>query len=335
MAGSKGYNSRAYVSNAPGAFYLIAASDFGSPIPVIATAVSQATGSIATQTSAFVKTTWITAEGESLPSAEKTVTLSTTTTQVGIVVTQPIVPAVGSLNGQTILGWRIYSGATTNNEGLNTTPNTTNFTVTNPAGGTEVIAGIAISSTSTATATIVVLGTTTNGQVPVVDRSGVQPALPSVTNAAPVIYYAVVPNSGSQWKQQKSVDFMKSDGIADPAGIILNHLDFIQPVYPGASGAPAGGVNPPVATYTQVSVLPGAWMVLNGNLFQAVNLVSASTATTFIGAAVFNVSKGTVVADGSVNWQAFGKAGLVRFAFSNSTSTAAVPAVQSYELFQS
>ena len=332
---SKGYNSRAYVSNAPGAFSLIAASDFGAPIPVIVTAVSQATGSIATQTHAFVQTTWITAEGESLPSAEATVVLSNTTTQVGIVVTQPIVPTTASnQTGQTILGWRIYSGPTTGSEGLNVTPDTTNFTVTNPAGGTSVIAGIAISSNSSATVAIVVLGATTRGVPPVVDRSGVQPALPAVTSTAPVLYYAIVPNTGSQWKQQKSVDFMKSDGIADPAGIILNHLDFVQPVYPGASAAPQGGTNPPSATYTQVSVLPGAWMVLNGNLFQAVNLVSASTAATFIGGAAFAVSKGTLVTDGSVTWQAFGKAGLVRMAFANSETTSRYPATQTYELFQ-
>lgn len=331
MSGSKGYNSRAYVSNAPGAFYAIFGTDFGAPVPVIVTAVSTgATGAWST-TSAFVQTTWITAEGESLPSAEAVVVMSGTTSFAGVLITQPAIPAVGSLNGQTILGWRIYSSTTTGTEKLNVEKDTTNFTVNNLAGGTSVIAGITLGA-STSTVTLLVAGTTT--APPVVDRSGTQPALPAVTSTAPVIYYAIVPNSGSQWKQQKSVDYMRSDGIADPAGIILNHLDFIQPVYPGASAAPAGGTNPPVSTYTQVSVLPGAWMVLNGNLFQAVNLVSASTAATFVGAAAFAVTKGALVTDGSVTWQAFGKAGLIRMSFANTETTSRVPACQSWEIFQ-
>jgi len=335
MGQSRGYNSRAYVSPAPGAFYLIYGSDFGAPVPATTTAVSQATGSIAVQTTAYLKTTWITAQGESLASGTTAATLSTTTTQVGIVVTQPTLPT-GTALGQTILGWRIYSSASSSSGfGLSPVVASTNFTVSRTAAGeNQVIAGAAIGA-STSTATIVVLGTTTAGQVPVVDRSGIQPALPSVTSTAPVIYYAIVPNNSSQWKQQKHVEFMKSDGVADPAGIILNNLDFIQPVYPGASLAPQGGSNPPVATYTQVSVSPGAWMVMNGNLWQAVNLVSASTATTFIGTAAFTgIAPGSLVTDGSVIWQNFGKAGLIRMAFANSETTAAVPANQAYELFQ-
>ena len=67
------------------------------------------------------------------------------------------------------------------------------------------------------------------------NATGIQPPPPSIPGNTSVNYYAIVPNSGSQWKQQKSVDFMKPDGIAETLDVVLNHLDFIQPVYPGVA----------------------------------------------------------------------------------------------------
>ncbi len=244
-------------------------------------------------------------------------------TAYGVKVTQPTVPT----NGQTIIGWRIYSAYATNTELLNTQVDTTNFTTTR---GT--IAGIAISSNSSAQTTILVVGS--GASAPVYNLSGLQQPLPSIAGNTGVDYYAIVPNSGSQWKQQKSVDWMNPDGIPETLGIVLNHLNFVQPVYPGAANPPQGGANPPSSTYTQVSVGNGAYMVMNGNLFVAVQATSASTATTFVGGAAFNVSRGTAVADGSVSWLALGKAGLVRFSFDNVTSSAATPTAREYDIFQ-
>ena len=66
---ANGYNNRAYVSNAPGAFYPIYASDFGAPAPAAATLVLETgSGSLTTGT-AYVEITWITQEGVSLVSA--------------------------------------------------------------------------------------------------------------------------------------------------------------------------------------------------------------------------------------------------------------------------
>ena len=320
---SKGYNSRAYVSNAPGAFYQILQSDFGQPAPGVSALASQATGSIQTTTAdLFVKTTFITAEGETTASAEATIALSSATAY-GVKVTQPTVPT----NGQTIIGWRIYSAYATNTELLNTAVDTTNFTTTR---GT--IAGIAISSNSSAQTTILVVGS--GASAPVYNLSGLQQPLPAIAANTGVDYYAIVPNSGSQWKQQKSVDWMNPDGILETLGIVLNHLNFVQPVYPGAANPPQGGANPPSSTYTQVSVGNGAYMVMNGNLFVAVQATSASTATTFVGGAAFNVSRGTTVTDGSVSWLALGKAGLLRFDFDNVTSGTLTPAAREYDVFQ-
>jgi hypothetical protein len=127
---------------------------------------------------------------------------------------------------------------------------------------------------------------------------------------------------------------MKPDGIGETLDVTLNHLDFIQPVYPGASNAPQGGTNPPVSTYTQASVASGTWMVMNGYLFQATQSGTQNTAATFIGWSAFNTTKGATTTDGSVTWTSFGKAGLVRFQFGNVNASAKIPTAASYELFQ-
>jgi hypothetical protein len=325
MAGSKGYNSRAYVSNAPGAFYVIYASDFGATVPALVTLVSGTTAaaSLSTTGDVFVKTTWITAEGESVASNEVSIAINTTTTTHYVNVQQPIVPT----NGQTVLGWRIYTSYTTGAELLNTAPDTTTFTTTQGA-----LAGIALSSNTSAQVQILAIGA--GSALPTFDQSGVQSPLVSIAANTTANYYAVVPNSGSQWKQQKSVNFMKSDGIAETTGIVLNHLDFIQPVYPGASGQPAGGTTPPSATYTQATVAPGTYMVMNGYLFIATQATSTTTAATFIGWSAFNTIKGKTTTDGNVTWTSLGKAGLIRFDFGNVSTGTLTPTALTYELFQ-
>ena len=226
------YNNRAFVSNAPGAFYHIAMDDFGAPAPALVTLVSGTTAAAslnATTGDVFVETTWITAEGESVASNEVSIAINTTTTTHYVNVQQPIVPT----NGQTVLGWRIYTSYTTGTELLNTAPDTTNFTTSR-----GVIAGIALSSNTSAQVQILAIGA--GAAPPAFNESGIQAPLPSILGNTTVNYYAVVPNSGSQWKQQKSVDFMKADGIGETIDVTLNHLDFIQPVYPGAANQPQG-----------------------------------------------------------------------------------------------
>ena len=321
MAGR--YNNRAYVSAAPGAFYTIAATDFGAPVPAAPSLTYHAgSGSLAT-TTATVQVTWITQEGVSLASASATVAV--TAASGGVTVAQPTVPT----GQQKVIGWQIYSTGTTTDALLNSAS-----TSTSPAPaaistneGSEI--GYLVATTS------VLLEVYGTGAAPaVVDFSGIQPALPSIAAQHTAEYYAIIPNTGSQWKQQKSVQSMCSDGVPETAGITLNRLDFIQPVYPGAANQPQGGANPPSSTYTQASVAPGTYMVMNGYLFQATQLASASTAATFIGYSAFNLSKGSSTTDGSVTWLSFGKAGLLRFDFGNLSASSATPAARSYDCFQ-
>jgi hypothetical protein len=321
MAGR--YNNRAYVSNAPGAFYGIAATDFGAPAPAAPSLTYHAgSGSLAT-TTATVEVTWITAEGVSAPSP--TATVAVTAASGGVTVVQPTVPT----GQQAVIGWQIYSTGTTTAALLNTSSTSTSPAPVSISTNAGFETGYLVSTTSVL---LEVYGT--GAAAPSVDGSGIQPALPLITAQHTVEYYAVIPNTGSQWKQQKSVQSMCSSGVPETAGITLNRLDFIQPVYPGAANEPQGGANPPSSTYTQASVAPGTWMVMNGYLFEAVQLASASTAANFIGYSAFNKSKGSTTTDGSVTWLSYGKAGLLRFDFGNLTSGSLTPAARSYDCFQ-
>jgi hypothetical protein len=127
---------------------------------------------------------------------------------------------------------------------------------------------------------------------------------------------------------------MKADGIGETLDVTLNHLDFIQPVYPGAANEPQGGANPPSSTYTQASVATGTYMVMNGYLFVATQATTSNTATTFIGWTAFNTTKGKTTTDGSVTWTCLGKAGLIRFQFGNVNASAKIPTASDYEIFQ-
>jgi hypothetical protein len=322
------YSNRAFVSNAAGAYAKIAATDFGSPVPAAPVVTLAAGSGVFSTGTAAVEVTWVTAEGVSLASASSTIA---TVASDGLHVARPSLPA--AVNGtQNVIGWQIYSAGSTGTPAQSTillnTASTTPAAVAIPTtAGPEI--GFLV-----ATTTVLLGAAGTGAAVPTSGTSGIQAPLPSVPANSAVDYYAVVPNSGSQWKQQKAVDYMNPDGIPETLGIVLNHLDFIQPVYPGAANEPQGGSNPPSSTYTRASVANGTYMVMNGYLFEAVQASTTSTAATFIGFSAFNKSKGSTTTDGFVTWESLGKAGLVRFQFSNVSTSTSTPAARGYELFQ-
>jgi hypothetical protein len=324
------YNNRAYASNAPGAFYVIAASDFGVPAPAAPGLANVGSGGSLVSGTTAVAVAWITNEGVSLASASALIA-QTGGSSGSNTISIPTLPA--KANGvQEVIGWQVFSSNSSgapaavllNAVSTSTTPAPSSI-VTNQG----TVLGFLVATTQV---TLKVAGA--GSAIPNYDQSGIQPGLPSIGAQSSVDYYAIVPNSGSQWKQQKSVVYMNSDGVDETLGIVLNKIDFVAPVYPGAANAPQGGPNPPSSAYTQVSVLPSAFMVLNGYLFEAVQAASASTAAAFIGLSAFNFSKGSTTADGSVSWLSRGKAGLARFHFSNVSSGANVPAARAYELMQ-
>lgn len=306
---SRGYETRAYVSNAPGAFYIVYPGDFGASLPGQPTLTYEASsGSFASET-VYVQITWITAEGESLPSAEKGVQV--TSAQGAVLVAQPTVP----VNGQTVVGWRVYDATTSGHEAL--------VVAANSYTAQSTIDGIA-NAYPVATTNVYLKNASASSVIPpAVDDSGIQPALVSVGANTTVDEVIIVPNTGSQWKVQKNVELMRTDGVADPAGLIFQHADCEQPSYASLTGG---------ATYTSSAISAGAYAVLNGYLFVA--SVGGNTASAFIGFSAFNLAKGATTTDGTVTWQSLGKSALIKLRFANASATPAIPAAQTYTLFE-
>jgi hypothetical protein len=148
----------------------------------------------------------------------------------------------------------------------------------------------------------------------------IQNALPLVPANGTADYIFVIPNAGSEWKVQKSVQFMRPNGVAETPGIAIDGLDCIQPPYPGQGATVVAGTS------------PVSYMELNGYGFVATT--GGTTAVTFIGFSNFNVTKGATTQDGTVVWTSLGKVALVRARFTNSGLVAASPVAQEYDLFE-
>lgn len=316
---SRGYASSARVSNEPGAYIEVLHADFGvlgGAAPALA--YNAGAGSLAMGT-ARAAITWITAQGESQASAEATVGIAAGSG--AFTITQPTVPS--SVNGNQVIGWRVYSssgGAGTpllNVAAPSTTQVQQNFTTTQ-----GVLAGFPVATTAVQ---VLIYGA---GQgEPTLDLSGAQTALPTIPANTTLDYFFKVPNSGSRWKVQKSVEWMRPEGLAEAGGLSVGPMDCINPVYPGVNTA----VSIP-ASSSVPNGQPSSYFAINGNLYVA--KVAGTTAAAFIGAAAFNVSKFQTVVDGTVTWLCLGKATLVRAHFNNASGTPAAPVTQEYDLFE-
>lgn len=298
---TKGYTSSARTSNPVGAYAEIPGSEFGvlgGAAPSVA--YNAGAGSLA-MGSAFVKVTWITAEGESLASAEGTVVVSAGTGAVTI--TKPTTPTGA-------VGWRVYSAGTTAIEQLNVVALSTTQVQQNFTTNQGVLAGFPVATTA-----VQVLIYGDGASVPTVDHSGVQLPLPSIAANTTADYNFVVPNTGSQWKVQKSVACMRPDGTAETAGVSLGTLDCIAPIYPGNSSSAA----------------LGSYIVLNQVLYVC---TTAGTTAASIQPSTFNTAKGATTTDGAAVWTSLGRAILVRAHFINAAGSAKIPQAMEYDFFQ-
>lgn len=147
--------------------------------------------------------------------------------------------------------------------------------------------------------------------------NGAQDTLPALLANTTVDYFIKVGNAGSQWKVQKTVGYMHSDGLTETSGIIFGGVDCVQPVYPGLSAV----------------VAQNAYMVLNGYLFKATT--GGTTAAKFIGFSNFKTARLATTTDNTVVWTSYGKAALVRVRYANVTGGTLTPVAQTWELFQS
>jgi len=306
---SKGYTSSARMSPAPGAFLQVPATAFGAPIPGVFVASDVGSGGSLNATG-YLKITWITTDGESLPSAEVTRTVSGGPSG-SISIAQPTVPT----GGASVVGWRLYAGTVTATEYLATTTAQVTQAQSSFTTNSGSLTGFPVATTTLTLKVYPTSGTT----VPVVSTGGAQQPFPSVGANTTADYYFVVPNSGALWKVQKAVDYMRPSGTAETAGISIGgNMDCIAPLYPGTSQSVTQGTT--------------SYFVMNGYLFWAT--ASGTTASTFIGFSAFNITDGGTTTDGTVTWTCIGKAVLVRAHFINNTGSAAYPVAQEYDLFQ-
>jgi hypothetical protein len=296
-----------------GAFYPIKASDWGVLAPGTNNgegtftnsnlAYNAGAGSLAMSTAA-IKITYITLQGESLPSAEATISVAAATGAVTI--TQPTVPPVAAI------GWRVYSGNGSTNELLNVAANSTtqvqqNFTTTQ---GT--LAGFPISQT-----TVQVLIYGAGAAPPAIGASGIQPALPLVAaNSTAAIHPIVSRAFDSQW----GVRVIRPNSLGDPTGISLEIAECI---------APAWSASTAITTYLGASAAKSSFLILNGVLFGCTT--AGTTASTVPS---FNFTPGATTTDGTAVWTCIGYRSLLRLRFSNSSGTAQQPFSQEYDLIQ-
>ena len=318
ITSSRGYTTSSRTSVPVSAFYAVFTGDFGEQAPAAPSLTYEAgSGSLATGT-AYVEVTWITQEGVSLPSAQAAVAISASTGAVQV--TQPTVPT----NGEAVIGWQIFSSGTSGSEELNTVAASSTPAPVSISTNQGNVTGYKVATTS------VLVGVYGTGAVPpTIDQSGVQPALPSIAANHSADYYFIVPNASSKWKNYNPVEVTRPDSVTETTGIMLSlPLECQSPLYPGAT--------PGSSTYTQVSVAPGTYMVMGGNLFISNQVGSQNIAATFVGSAAFQVAKGTVVTDGSVTWLCLGKATLVHARFSNilSGGNPIAPTAMEYDLME-
>lgn len=300
------------------AYYPIAASDWGVGAPgSIGTAFSAGAnlsasasgGSLATSTGAF-KITWVTANGESLPSVEATVSVTGATGSVTV-----SLASVGSTNtgaqalAAPIIGWNIYSGNGSGNEAKNTGTNSdlsvTLSSVTLASGA--VLTYIPIATTS---AVVKVYG---NGAIPpVIDNSGINATFPAIATNVGADVFAIVPFSFSPFRP---VLWDRPNAIADASGIVVDVMDCVAPLWPAST-----------------SVTAGQYIVVANKLF-----ICSVAGTTSAAASVPNfagVAKFGSIVDNGATWINKGNFKLVRLRITNSSASTAQATAQEYDLRQ-
>jgi len=308
-------NAQSRAANTPSAYYPIAASDWGLGGPgTTGTAFSAGAnlsasasgGSLATTTGAF-KITWVTAIGESLPSAEATVAVTGATGSVTV-----SLASIGSQNtgaqllAQPIIGWKIYSGSGSGNEAANEAAaslSVTLSTLTTQRGATLTYIPIATTS-----AVVKVYGA--GAAVPTVNTSGIQYALPAITTNTTSDVQVKVPAS---FYVNKQVQWKIPNEVSSASGTALVQADCVAPLWPQSASANAGD-----------------FIVINGFLFQC---TTAGTTGSSVPNFAASTQYGTVT-DNTATWTNLGRWRVVRLRFMNLSGSTAQPTAQEYDLFQ-
>ena len=210
------------------------------------------------------------------------------------------------------IGWRVYSGSGSTNELLNVAANSTTQAQQNFATTQGTLAGFPIATTA-----VQVLIYGAGAAVPTTNKSGIQPSLPSVGAATTADIYLIVSRS---FRVDREVLYIRPSGIADPAGIALEQIDCIGPIWKASTA---------ITTYQGSSVAQSSFLVLSGVLFACTTAgTTASTVPTF------NYAINGTTTDGTAVWTCIGYRALLRMRWSNATAGALQPAAQEYDFYQ-
>jgi hypothetical protein len=304
-------------ANTVSAYYPVARQDWGVLAPgTTGTAFSAGAnlsasasgGSLATTTGAF-KITWVTAIGESLPSVEATVSVTGATGSVTVSLASVGSTNAGAqLNAQPIIGWKIYSGSGSGNELANEAAASLSValsTLTTQRGATLTYIPIATTS-----AVVKVYGA--GAAPPVVNTSGIQFALPAITTNVTSDLFIKVP---VPFNVARSVLFDRPNATADAAGISLQAVDCVAPLWAASTAFNAGD-----------------FIVVGNILFQctvAGTTAAANAVPNFAGSAQY----GTVT-DNTATWTNLGRWHLLRLRFANLSGSTAQPTANEFNFSQ-
>ena len=265
-------------------------------------------GSLATTTAA-IKVTFVTANGESTPSVEATKAVTGPNGSVTVDISTLDVNAAAQALAAPIIGWNIYSGSGAGNELLNAAAASLSValsTQTLPNG--TVMTFIPIATTS---AIVKVYGA--GAAPPTHNSSGLQLPLPNITANSSADLNLFVNRA---FRPQKEVNWMRPSSSADSAGLAPALMDCVAPLWPQSATATAD------TTY----------IVVNSTVFVCVK--TGTTSSSIPTGLTTRPAKGTQVVDNGATWMSLGEGGVVRARFSNTTGSAGQPVAQEYDLFQ-
>ncbi|HEX3091521.1 MAG TPA: hypothetical protein VHW72_02795 [Candidatus Angelobacter sp.] len=300
-----------------GAYYPVARQDWGVLAPG-ATGTAFGNGNLTNVGSGgslangnfFAKITWVTALGETTPSAEGTVTVTggpsgSVTIALG---STGSLNTGAQLNAQPIIGWRIYTSSTTGTELANEAAaslSVSMLSITPKRGGTLLYIPIATTS-----ATVKVLGA--GAALPVVNTSGVQDALPAITTNVTADINVRVP---VPFNPNKITLYTRPNATADASGISLDAVDCVAPIWPQSTAV------------TQNT----SYVVIQNVLWQCiVSGTTGSSVPNFAG----TTTQYATLADNTATWQNLGRFHLLTLRFANLSGSTAQPTANEYDFFQ-
>lgn len=317
------YNNVTRLVGAYSAYYPVGASDWGVLAPgTTGTAFGNgnltagSAGSLATTTGA-VKITFVTLQGESLPSAEGTVAVTGATGSISVALGTTTLNTGAQLSASPIIGWIIYSGSGSGNELANTAAASINVAMTTQ---TFVNGGVTTTKTfipiANTTAIVQIYGT--GAAVPTINTSGTnQLLLPTIATATATDLDIPVPPS---FMIQKLTFVKMPSNVSDTAGVSIDNVVCLAPLWPAS---------------TAVSITQGVgqYVVINSTLFQVTVAGTTSTAPNF--PAAFGTSvKGGTVTDNGATWTNRGKGRIVRLRYGNGTGSTIQPTAMELDVIQ-